>query len=216
MPARRSPAREWIDALPAGTCFFAHEVPGRPGAVKTLLSRYHNDPDYPVIRLTRGYYAKQRTGDGSPKTSSYILAGALKLAGSGAALAGLSAVRRAGWTWQSPANHTIAVVGRPPQSPWPRVRYRQRSNRLRLRLTRPELTLIEAVRYYDHGVAVPWGEALRRVRKGSTHSNLKPGCILRPAALAEVALAETGQPPLFRERIGDICEALHAHEQNCP
>ena len=207
MARRRSLAREWIEALPAGAFFFASEVPGEPAAVKPLLSRLASDPGHPVQRQMRGFYCK-RWGDERKAPFVDRSRGALKLAGPGGGAAGLFAVNRAGWSYQHPCRYDFAVVGRPPVSPWPTVRFRRRSNVRRDALCASEVTLLEAVRYFDRSAPIPWDEAVAAVRDGSVAQSLARSGPLRPDAVLWVAQSENGMPAQFHERLGEVCGAL--------
>ena len=211
MARKRSEAREWIEALPGGAYFFASEVPGSAATVKPLLSRLAADLEHPVERQMRGFYYMRWGQDGKTALVNRV-GGALKLVGAGGGGAGLFAVNRARWTYQHPCRYDFAVMGRPPASPWPTVRFRRRSNLRRDVLTTPEVTLIEAVRYYDRAAPIPWDEAMESVRDGTTARNLSRSGHLRPDALRWAAEHERCQPAAFHDRISEACDALAASD----
>ena len=193
--------------MPAGAFFFACEVPGEPGAVKPLLSRLASDPGHPVERQMRGFYCMRW---GRDRRTPFVdrSRGALKLAGAGGGAAGLLAVNRAGWSYQHPCRYDFAVVGRPPVSPWPTVRFRRRSNMRRDALSASEVTLLEAVRYFDRSAPIPWHEAVAAVRGGTVARDLARDGRLRPDAIMWVAQNENAMSALFHERLSDVCDAL--------
>lgn len=207
MARSRSEAREWIDSLPGGAFFFTSEVPGAPVSVKPLLSRLAADPEHPVERQMRGFYCKTWSED-DPVPFVDRNAGALRLAGTGGGAAGLFAVNRARWTYQHPCRHDFAVMGRPPVSPWPTVRFRRRSNLHRDALSPAEVTLLEAVRYFDRSDPIPWGDAVAAVRDGNVGHSLGHLGVLRADAISWVADGENGMTPVFHDRISEVCDAL--------
>ena len=215
MARRRSQARAWIESLPGGAFFFASEVPGEPATVKPLLSRLAADPTHPVQRQMRGFYCKA-WGEDEPSPLVDRVSGALKLAGVGGGGAGLFAVNRAGWTYQRPVRSDFAVMGRPPKSPWPTVRFRRRSNLRREALSSPEITLLEAVRHFDRAAPIEWDEAVAAVHAGMVERNLSRGGRLRPDAISWVAENERGAPAAFHDRIAEVCDALASSHASLP
>ena len=207
MARSRSEAREWIDSLPAGAFFFASEVPGESVSVKPLLSRLAADPGHPVERQMRGFYCKAWSDDDPVPFVDRNL-GALRLAGPGGGGAGLFAVNRARWTYQHPCRHDFAVMGRPPVSPWPTVRFRRRSNLRRDVRSPAEVTLLEAVRYFDRSDPIPWGEAVDTVRTGNAEQSMEHLGMLRADAIMWAAEGEHGMAPLFHDRVSEVCGAL--------
>lgn len=215
MARGRSQAREWIESLASGAFFFTSEVPGEPATVKPLLSRLAADPAHPVQRQMRGFYCKAWSEE-EPSPLVNRVSGALKLAGAGGGGAGLFAVNRAGWTYQRPSRSDFAVMGRPPKSPWPTVRFRRRSNMRRQALGPAEVTLIEAVRRFDRAAPIGWDEALATVQSGMVERNLNRGGRLRPNAISWVAQNELGAPAAFHNRIAEVCDALTLSHKSPP
>ena len=212
MPTATAEARAWIDGLPGGTFFFASEVPGRPSVVRPLLSRLAADHSSPVHREMQGFYAKLWHEDDQykPPFSDHIT-GALRLAGLGGGYARLYALNGVGWSLQLPSRYDFAVVGRPPTSPWPRIRFRRRSNTRRHRLNWAEVTVIEAVRFFGYIESCPWAEAMESTRAGVVHGRLRiSDSTLRPSMIEWASERERNQPSVFRQRIDELCAALAA------
>lgn len=210
MPTATSQARAWLNDLPGGSFFFAHEVPGRSSVVRTLLSRLAADENSPIHREMQGFYSKLWNEDDEFKpTLSDHVRGALKIAGFGGGGAGLFALNRVGWSLQLPSRYDFAVLGRPPTSPWPRVRFGRRSNERRLGLSAAEVTLLEAVRFFGKLESYPWAESLDMFASGVVHARLgvsERG--LRPSAINWVAKGEMNQPTIFHERVDELCRVL--------
>lgn len=208
MQTESAAAREWIDALPGGEFFFAWEVPGRPAAVRPLLSRLAADEDHPVQRQRHGFYVKQ--WDSADESRAPLVSepyGALKLAGSGGGGALAFALHRAGWTLQVPCRYDFAVLGRTPESPWPFVRFRRRSNGERASLTWAEVTLMEAVRAYGFLECVPWDSALDSLADGSCIERMALGAV-RSDEVLRVSEFERCQPATFHRRMREAADAM--------
>lgn len=208
MPSAAAAAKEWIDALPGGEFFFASGVPGRPAAVRPLLSRLAADEDHPVQRQRHGFYVKQwDSADESRAPLASEPHGALKLAGGGGGGALAFALHRIGWTLQIPCRYDFAVVGRTPASPWPYVRFRRRSNSERVLLTWAEVTLIEAVRAYGLLECIPWDSALDALADGSCIERMALGAI-RSDEVLRVSEFEQCQPSEFHRRMTEAADAM--------
>ena len=202
-------AREWIEALPGGEFFFAREVPGRPAAVRPLLSRLAADADHPVQRQRHGFYVKQWSSDDESRTPlASEPYGALRLAGNGGGGAWVFALHRAGWTWQIPCRYDFAVLGRPPASPWPYIRFRRRSNSERAALTWAEVTLMEAIRAHGQFDCIPWAEALQSLASGRCQERMRLGRLIRGDEMLRVSKFEQCQPADFHRRMDEAAEAL--------
>ena len=203
-------AKEWIDALPGGEFFFASEVPGRPAAVRPLLSRLAADEDHPVQRQRHGFYVKQwDSADESRAPLASEPYGALKLAGDGGGGALAFALHRAGWTLQIPCRYDFAVLGRTPESPWPYIRFRRRSNSERASLTRAEVTLMEAVRAYGLLECIPWDSALDSLADGSCIRRMALGTV-RGNEVLRVSEFEQCQPAAFHRRMTEAADAMRS------
>lgn len=202
-------AREWIEALPGGEFFFAREVPGRPAAVRPLLSRLAADARYPLERQRHGFYVK--TWDPDDEDCVPIVNkpyGALRLAGVGGGGASAFALHRTGWTWQIPCRYDFAVLGRPPQSPWRHFRFCRRSNAERAALTWAEVTLMEAIRAYGQIDCIPWDEALQSLASGRCQERMRLGRLIRGDEMLRVSESEQCQPADFHRRMAEASEAL--------
>lgn len=211
MPTATAEARAWIDGLPGGTFFFASEVPGRPSVVRPLLSRLAADDSSPVHREMQGFYAKAwRDGDASRVPRTDRVYGALKLAGAGGGAASALALNWLGWTHQHPCRYDFAVIGRPPTSPWPFVRFRRRSNTRRHLLNWAEVTLLEGLRSFGYLECVAWQEATDMLARGICQQRLGQGVALSGRLLMQVGSAERSQPKAYFGRLADAVNALEA------
>lgn len=205
-------AREWIDALPGGEFFFASEVPGRPAAVRPLLSRLAADDGYPVERQRHGFYLK--TWDEDDESCVPVVNkpyGALRLAGIGGGGALAFALHRTGWTSQIPCRYDFVVIGRPPQSPWRHFRFRRRSNVERAALTWAEVTLMEAIRAYGQLECIPWDEALESLSDGRCQERMRLGSVIRADEMLRVSEFEQCQPAEFHRRMAEAADAIRQH-----
>lgn len=211
MPTATAEARAWIDSLPGGAFFFASEVPGRPSVVRPLLSRLAADDRSPIQREMQGFYAKAwRDGDASRVPCTDRVHGALKLAGAGGGAASALALNWLGWTHQHPCRYDFAVIGRPPTSPWPFVRFRRRSNSRRRILNWAEVTLLEGLRSFGYLECVTWQEAIEMLARGVSQQRLGQGAALRGDLLMQVGSLERSQPKAYSRRLADAVAALEA------
>ena len=170
---RRSACIEYLREVPVGTFLTVGDLPGSPAAARQCLAREDRDPYGLVRRATHGLYWRTdhfdpplltRNGKTITKTAPSAEAVAVHMAGPGCGLTGYDALRQFRLTTQIPAQLWLAVVGRPPQSPkrkGPKIRFFGRSNVMRRELTFLEVTLLEALRYYEtFGQVEPWGDAM--------------------------------------------------------
>lgn len=170
---RRSPCIEYLRGVPVGTFLTVGDLPGSSAAARQCLAREDRDPYGLVRRIAHGLYWRAdhhdpplvtRSGKKLTKTTPGAEAVAVHMAGPGCGLTGYDALRSFRLTTQIPAQVWLAVVGRPPQSPkmkGPKIRFFGRANEMRRELTFEEVTLLEALRYYEKfGQVEPWGEAM--------------------------------------------------------
>ncbi len=156
-------ARKWIDDLPAGTFFFARDLPGTQRATESLLSRLTVAVG-PVQRIKPGLYWKQppatRFGTvmPSPRQAAYA---AVR---TGIGPADVSAANDLGLSTQVPVTAHVAVVGRPPKG-LRGVRFHARSNPARHGLTPAEIAVLEALRLPETYFDVSWEQAVRTMRE---------------------------------------------------
>ena len=159
--------------MPVGTFLTVGDLPGSPAAARQCLTREDRDPCGLVRRVAHGLYWRAdhhdpplvaRSGRTITKTTPSPKAVAVHMAGPGCGFTGYDALRSFRLTTQIPAQIWLAVVGRPPQSPkmhGSKIRFFGRVNEMRRELTFLEVTLLEALRYYEKfGQVEPWGEAM--------------------------------------------------------
>ena len=176
----RSPFIEYLREVPVGTFLTVGDLPGSPAAARQCLTREDRDPYGLVRRVAHGLYWRAdhhdpplvtRNGKKFTKTTPSSEAVALYMAGPGSGWTGYDALRRFELSWQIPAQIWLAVVGRPPQSPngaGPKIRFFGRANEMRRELTFLEITLLEALRYYEMFSQIePWGDAMISFAWGS-------------------------------------------------
>jgi len=75
-------------------------------------------------------------------------------------------------------------------------------------LSPAEVTLLEAVRYYDRGDPIPWDDAVATVRDGNVEQSLGHMGMLRADAIMWAAEGEHGEASVFHDRISEVCGAL--------
>ena len=98
--------------------------------------------------------------------------GGLRFAGAGAGLANWQALNLVGWTAQHPRRNDFGCVGRPPRSPWGHTQFVHRSNDRRCELGWAEVTLLEALRMFDHS-DLEWNAAVETVSSGDYFGRLR-------------------------------------------
>lgn len=161
--ARRGVVAEWVADRPARSFFTPVDVPASAAAVESSLSRLATAGG-PIQRVRQGLYWKKppatRFGTARPDPTD----AALVVAGPGAGLAGASAANALGLSTQVARQPTIAVVGRPPKG-LAGVRFTSRANPQRIRLTRLEVTILEALRDFPALSEVSWPEARDGIRQ---------------------------------------------------
>ena len=211
---RRSACIEYLREVPVGAFLTVGDMPGSPAAARQCLAREDRDPYGLVRRVAHGLYWRAdhhdpplmtRNSKTLTKTTPGPEAVAMHMAGPGCGLTGYDALRRFELSWQIPAQLWLAVVGRPPQSPngsGPKIRFFGRANEMRRELTFLEVTLLEALRYYEmFGQVEPWGDAMISFAWGSRAHHQKQ--------LNDKGL--DAQPPLPIER-HDLIREVAQHD----
>ena len=127
------------------------------------------------------------------------------VAGPGSGYSGPSAVNLLGWSTQVPAQTWIAVAKRAPKPPSANIKYLSRANKGRAELSVWEVSLLEAVRYFDDYSEMDWDEALDSLGQKMAAGLIEPEGI-RGDSLLEAAAGERGLGPGFMPR----CEQLAA------
>jgi hypothetical protein len=178
--ARRGVVAEWVADRPARSFFTPVDVPASAGAVESSLSRLAAAGG-PIERVRQGLYWKKppatRFGTARPDPTDAALA----VAGPGAGLAGVSAANALGLSTQVARQPTIAVVGRPPKG-LAGVRFTSRANPQRIRLTRLEVTVLEALRDFPALSEVSWPEARDVIRQLAADGRIDLGALAAVAA----------------------------------
>lgn len=209
---RQSPSIEYLREVPVGTFLTVGDLPGSPAAARQCLAREDRDPYGLVRRVAHGLYWRAdhhdppkvtRNGKTFTKTTPSPTAVARHMAGPGCGWTGYDALRRFDLSWQIPAQLWLAVVGRPPQpsnKSGPKIRFFGRANEMRRELTFLEVTLLEALRYYEmFGQVEPWGDAMISFAWGSRDYHQRQ--------LTNEGL--DAQPPLPTERHDLIRQVAH-------
>lgn len=212
--AESSALREWIGALGGQSFFFTDEIPGWTPSLRTTLARIAADPDEPIVRVARGFYCKRWHQDWPAEhridfTSTRLAS--LHFAGIGAGAANWNALNLVGWTAQHPARKDVACLCRPPRSPWAHTRFVERSNQRRAELSWAEVTLLEALRMFDHS-DLGWDEAVGVISGGDYLGRLRHDAAVDRGRLAWAADGEIRQPRIFRERAHELCSAIPRHD----
>ena len=167
--------REWLDEQPGQSFFFTDEIPGWAPALRSTLARIAADPVHPVVRVARGFYCK-RWHESWPAEHRLDFVdphlGALRFAGARAGPADWQALNLVGWTAQHPWRNDFGCVGRPPRSPWRHTQFVQRHNGRRRELSWAEVTLLEALRMFDHS-DLDWDAAVEAASSGDYFGRLR-------------------------------------------
>lgn len=160
---RRSTARDWVMARPAGAYFTTSDVPGTSTAVDSVLSRLAR-PGGPIERVRQGVYWRKPTptrfGLSRPDPAQV----AMLAAGPGAGPAGATAANNLGLSTQVPRRPHVAVVGRAPKG-LADVQVTARSNPHRVLLSPIEVAVLESVSDFDRYAEISWPNARRRLRR---------------------------------------------------
>ena len=202
--------REWLDEQPGQSFFFTGEIPGWAPALRSTLARVAADPGHPVVRVARGLCCK-RWHESWPAhyrldfVDSHL--GALRFASAGAGPANWQALNLVGWTAQHRWRNDFGCVARPPRSPWRHTRFVQRSKERCRELSWAEVTLLEALRMFDHS-DLDWDAALETVSCGEYLGRLRYDAEVDSERLRWAAHGEARQPNAFRERADSLCSAL--------
>lgn len=172
-------------------------------AVVAGLGRLCDGDDPPMCRPARGWYCRrfQYTTYPAPVPRMIYPHLGWRIAGPGAGMAGPFVANVIGWSTQVPPLMWIAVVGRPPSTPTGGPVYLGRSNRRRLELTNFEVSLLEAIRDFDTWSEITWPKALDKHAHYLSRDWIGP---IRSELFVEVADAERGQGPLFRQRCREL------------
>ena len=202
---------DWVVALPHWSLFRLSDIPAsRAVAAKTLSQLARSDPS--IERVAKGFYLRgdpERAKPGRPQLYSRSKA-AIVYGGPGSGYATVTAVNMVGWSWQVSARAQVCVVGRAPRALLPLCEFHSRSNTARRDLTWAEVSLLEALRYFDRAAGYPWHEAVEFVCEGITNHKLGAGSLIRADELLRVGNAERGVPGRFKELLGELVDAVPA------
>ena len=200
-------AKEWITGLEPDTWFKSRDVPVRSEIAGPVLSRLHADRSSGVWKIARGLYWRGFSkGHSRFGVRPSYQVGALMHAGPGAGLYGWSALNGLNWTLQSPPKCHVSVVGKAPLPVHPTIVYHSNSNRRRESLSWAEVTVLEAVGWFQYG-GEPWSECLEML-SGRASAAEAGTSILRPSMLLWASEAEKGASVEAHHRIEVIADAL--------
>ena len=201
--------RDLVMALPHWSVFRLSDIPaGRAVAAKTLSQLARSEPS--IERVAKGFYVR---GDPERAIAGYSQLynkpqAAIVYGGPGSGYATVTAVNMVGWSWQASARVQICVVGRAPRAQLPLCEFHSRSNTARRDLTWAEVSLLEALRYFDRAAGYRWRQAVQTVSEGVTAIKLGAGSLIRADELLRVGSAESGVNGRFRELLGDLVAVL--------
>lgn len=216
--------RDWVVARAERSWFRIDDVPASPGVAAKVLCEMTARGEY-VERVVKGVYWRRGADGRSALAAARKDFLAMAFAGDGSGFAGLTAVCRAGWSWQAAAQDMIGVVGYCPAPAYPGVRFVSRRNESRKELTWAEVTVVEAVRSSRlaqpkskqselgsgaDAVSAGWADALDSAQSGQLAESLGWGAVLRPDAILDAAARELRQPRVFHQRIAELAERLPA------
>ena len=212
--AESAELRRWIDELPGQSFFFTHEIPGWDPSLRFTLTRIAADPCHPVARVAHGFYCKRwhqnwPTEDQIDAVNTRLAS--LYMVGRGGGAANWNALNLVGWTAQHPWRKDVSCLGRPPKSPWEHTRFVQRNNERRSELSWAEITLLEALRMFDHS-DLEWAEAVEVITSGDYLGRLRFNAEVAGERLRWGAIGEIRQPAAFHERVEQLCAVLPAQD----
>ncbi len=206
--------RSWLDSLPAQTFFFAGEIPDRTSATLSALSRAAADPDHPVARIAHGFYCKQWHQDWPAEERLAVVneeLGALVYAGVGSGPSNWNALNLVGWTAQHPWRKDYSSLTPPRRSPWTARRFVARSNERRAGMSWAEVALLEAARMFDW-CDLERDEAIDVIASGDYLYRLRYDAAVDRDRFVWGAAGENNRPAWFHTLIGDLAEAMPAHD----
>ena len=188
-------ARDWVMALPHWSLFRLSDIPAsRAVAAKTLSQLARSDPS--IERVAKGFYLRgdpERAKSWTyPQLYSRVRRRRSIYGGPGSGYATVTAVNMVGWSWQASARAQVCVVGRAPRAQLPLCEFHSRSNTARRDLTWAEVSLLEALRYFDRAAGYPWRQAVETVSEGVTAIKLGAGSLIRADEVLRVGSAERG------------------------
>lgn len=183
----------------SGRFWRPEDFPGSPDAVAKVLSRLTAAGE--IRRVRRGlYWRGEPTRLGmAPPPPDRIVGEVVTATGTGPAR--WTAALALGLSTQVPRHETIAVPGRAPRNSGS-VRFVSRAASLKRRderLRPTEVALLEVLRDWETLVEVPFDIAIKRVA-----SLVESGAI----RLDRVVRASATEPPLVRERLRRVLEAI--------
>lgn len=187
-------AREWIEALPAGTWFRSTAVPGERHIVRNVLHRMMAASRPIIGRASPGVYWRQPPPAADAYGTAPLMTPALEAAMSppGSGYADRCALWRVGWSGQATCRTVVAVPYRnlkPPQvENFAPLRFIERSNVRRRALNWNEATLLEAARSWGWARSCDWDRALWCLLEADRW--MKPGDHIHKERLMWVAAAE--------------------------
>ena len=214
MSTESSALREWLGLLPGQSFFFTDEIPGWAPSLRSTLARIAADTDHPVVRVAHGFYCKRWHQDWPAEWKIDFVntrLACLHFAGGGAGAANWNALNLVGWTAQHPVRKDFSCFGRPPRSPWSHTRFVQRLNERRADLTWAEITLLEALRMFDHS-DLDWDEAAGVIISGDYLSRLRYDAEVERDRLQWGSDGEVRQPAAFHDRVSELCAAIPAYD----
>ena len=203
--------RDWVISLQPGAVFVLEDAASAcpektRDNIKQTLRRLTQGEDPYLARLVRGLYSRRRVGERCPLSMEpEVLCGLpWMLAGPGAGFAPPNAMNNLGWSTQVPGKTNIVVVGRPPKPPTVTVRYWQRSNRERAKLTPTEVTLLEAVNGFDTFSEKSWMDALSWLKQREPRAQMAEQ--INPERFWNVAQLENYRGATFLQRCQEISD----------
>ncbi len=197
--------RQWVYELPPDTLFWSKDAPGEPALRNQVLYRLSKGYEPMLEHISRGLYWKRVV----PKPSGIIESSPTKqwlralcwAAGDGGGLAGWIALNKFGWTTQSPCIRQVATLKpKPPKISIMNIEWEfSAANRHRRGLTWGEVSLLEAVRWWEPNDDYPWEYVLWSVYSHEAWFRLPRTLTLRADAFEAAIPFE--QPTAFEGRL---------------
>ena len=200
--------RDWVAALPSWSIFGTGDVPGPRQVVAKTLSQMAAR-DVRLERVTQGVYIRLKGLADKADLAYNIARVAMTVAGPGSGYGALTAVNALGWNWQTPVRYQICAVGRAPRTRIEGCEFLARANRARRDLTWAEVTVLEALRFFQFA-GWGWDTCVEIVADGSAAQRMGWGAVMRRDALREVGEFEPRANDRFRMRLRGLTDAMPA------
>ena len=200
--------RDWVAALPSWSIFGTGDVPGPRQVVAKTLSQMAARDDG-LERVAQNVYVRLEGPADKADLTYNIARVAMAVAGPGSGYGALTAVNALGWNWQTPARYQVCAVGRAPRTRIEGCEFLARANEARRDLTWAEVTVLEALRFFQFA-GWDWDTCAESIADGSAAQRMGRGAVMHRDALREVGELEPRTNDRFRMRLRSLTDAMPA------